>query len=123
MSFDKQSSNCFLRSWLTLLFLDQQCDLLLDPVNGEVHQTGRYLGDRAIYTCGHGWEIVGAEERVCQANGEWSNQEPYCKKRGKRENTYLVLSNVFVGQSVSFGNEIYLCIEGYKKNSAMFRVK
>ena len=64
--------------------LDKQCDLLLDPVKGEVHQTGRYLGDRAIYTCGHGWEIVGAEERVCQANGEWSNQEPYCKKRGKR---------------------------------------
>ena len=55
----------------------------MDPVNGEVHQTGRYLGDRAIYTCGHGWEIVGAEERVCQADGAWSNQEPYCKKRGK----------------------------------------
>ena len=52
-------------------------------MKGEVHQTGRYLGDRAIYTCGHGWEIVGAEERVCQADGEWSNQEPYCKKRGK----------------------------------------
>ena len=52
-------------------------------MNGEVHQTGRYLGDRAIYTCGHGWEIVGAEERVCQADGAWSNQEPYCKKRGK----------------------------------------
>ena len=64
--------------------LDNQCDLLLDPVNGEVHQTGRYLGDRAIYTCGHGWEIVGAEERVCQEIGEWTDQEPYCKKRGKR---------------------------------------
>lgn len=63
----------------------------MDPVNGEVHQTGRYLGDRAIYTCGHGWEIVGAEERVCQAIAEWSNQEPYCKKRGKRD--YLILSN------------------------------
>ena len=80
---------CFLRSSSTPIFLhlflisDHQCDLLLDPVNGEVHQTGRYLGDRAIYTCGHGWEIVGAEERVCQASGEWSNQEPYCKKRGK----------------------------------------
>jgi len=59
-------------------------------VNGEVHQTGRYLGDRAIYTCGHGWEIVGAEERVCQANGAWSNQEPYCKKRGKIRR-YIIL--------------------------------
>jgi hypothetical protein len=32
-------------------FPDKQCDSLLDPVHGEVHQTGRYLGDRAIYTC------------------------------------------------------------------------
>ena len=67
--------------------------MLLDPVNGEVHQTGRYLGDRAIYTCGHGWEIVGAEERVCQANGDRSNQEPYCKKRGKAENIHLIVVN------------------------------
>ncbi len=31
--------------------LDKVCDALLDPEHGEVHQTGRYLGDRAIYTC------------------------------------------------------------------------
>jgi len=34
-----------------MIFSDKQCDSLLDPVHGEVHQTGRYLGDRAIYTC------------------------------------------------------------------------
>ncbi len=66
-----------------ITFIDNQCELLLDPVHGEVHQTGRFLGDRAIYTCGSGWEIVGPEERVCQANGRWSNSEPYCKKRGE----------------------------------------
>ena len=33
------------------LLSDKQCDTLVDPVHGEVHQTGRYLGDRAIYTC------------------------------------------------------------------------
>ncbi len=62
---------------------DKQCKRLLDPSNGEVHQTGQHLGDRAIYTCANGWEIVGPEERVCQASGRWSNSEPYCKKRGK----------------------------------------
>ena len=66
-----------------LTFLEKQCDILRDPIHGEVHQTGRYLGDRAIYTCTPGWEIVGAEERVCQATGLWTNQEPFCKKRGK----------------------------------------
>ena len=67
-----------------MCFAEQQCELLRDPVHGEVHQTGRYLGDRAIYTCSPGWEIVGAEERVCQADGAWTNQEPFCKKRGRK---------------------------------------
>ena len=70
---------------------EDQCEHLLDPVNGEVHQTGRYLGDRAIYTCGGGWEIVGPEERVCQADGLWSNNEPYCKKRGEFDNTECLI--------------------------------
>ena len=75
-----------------VFFAEQQCELLRDPVHGEVHQTGRYLGDRAIYTCSAGWEIVGAEERVCQADGTWTNQEPFCKKRGR--NLALIIYNV-----------------------------
>jgi len=66
---------------------DSQCELLANPGRGTVHQTGRFLGDRAIYTCSPGWEIVGPEERVCQADGRWSNSEPYCKKRGKEDAT------------------------------------
>ena len=47
--------------------------MLLDPYNGKVHQTGQYFGP---------------EERVCQASGMWSSQEPYCKKRGKTAGDY-----------------------------------
>ena len=64
---------------------DQTCALLVDPYNGKVHQTGRYYGDRAIYTCDPGHQIVGTEERVCQDSGVWSASEPYCKKKGKRD--------------------------------------
>ena len=46
---------------------------------------GRYYGDRAIYTCDSGHQIVGNEERVCQETGLWSNGEPYCKKKGNME--------------------------------------
>ena len=62
---------------------DQSCALLVDPYNGKVHQTGRYYGDRAIYTCDPGHQIVGTEERICQDSGVWSNTEPYCKKKGE----------------------------------------
>ena len=47
------------------------------------HFTGRYYGDRAIYTCDSGHQLVGNEERVCQETGLWSGSEPYCKKRGE----------------------------------------
>ena len=73
------------------MFVDQSCELLLDPYNGKVHQTGRYFGDRAIYTCNMGHQIIGPEERVCQASGMWSSQEPYCKKRGKTAGVYIVI--------------------------------
>ena len=45
--------------------------------------SGRYYGDRAIYTCDTGHQLVGNEERVCQETGLWSGSEPYCKKRGE----------------------------------------
>ena len=63
--------------------LDQTCAVLVDPYNGKVHQTGRYYGDRAIYTCDPGHQIVGSEERICQDSGTWSASEPYCKKKGQ----------------------------------------
>ena len=31
------------------------------------------------YTCFHGFELVGPEYRVCQANGEWSEEPPICR--------------------------------------------
>ena len=91
-------------------YTDHQCELLVDPHNGEVHQTGRYLGDRAIYTCAPGWEIVGPEERVCQSSGRWSNSEPFCKKRGQcclskiEESLFSIRQRNFVTESSYFPN-------------------
>lgn len=33
----------------------------------------------AVYTCGHGYELVGNATRACQPNGTWSGAEPSCK--------------------------------------------
>ena len=69
--------------------LDQTCAVLVDPYNGKVHQTGRYYGDRAIYTCDPGHQLVGSEERICQDSGAWSASEPYCKKKGQSSDHYF----------------------------------
>ena len=69
--------------------LDQTCAVLVDPYNGKVHQTGRYYGDRAIYTCDPGHQLVGSEERICQDSGAWSASEPYCKKKGNSAHLFF----------------------------------
>ena len=58
---------------------------------------GRYYGDRAIYTCDSGHQIVGNEERVCQETGLWSGSEPYCKKRGEGDQADKLVSAFILG--------------------------
>ena len=93
---------CLLLSVIT----GRSCELLLDPYHGKVHQTGRYFGDRAIYTCGVGYQIIGPEERVCQATGLWSSQEPYCKKKGEHHSLLCPKFVVFVKSSSNVASKV-----------------
>ncbi|KAK7501166.1 hypothetical protein BaRGS_00007651, partial [Batillaria attramentaria] len=34
--------------------------------------------DTVLYDCEYGYSLIGPHERTCQANGEWSGDEPYC---------------------------------------------
>ena len=40
---------------------------------------GNSIGDKCTYTCIPGYTLVGANERECRANGQWSHSLPYCK--------------------------------------------
>lgn len=44
-----------------------------------VSLTDDAVGCEAVYTCGHGYELVGNATRACQPNGMWSGAEPSCK--------------------------------------------
>jgi len=58
-----------------------ECDQLRDIQNGRVVLTGTTVGSRASYTCNRGYLLVGDAVRKCQANGEWSGNEPVCKSK------------------------------------------
>ena len=45
--------------------------------------TGRMVGDIVFYSCDHGYQLDGAEIRVCQNNSEWRGDEPICVEEGK----------------------------------------
>lgn len=62
---------------------DRECEDLTSPELGVVTLTGRMFGDRATYSCDHGFHLVGLKERTCQADGSWSGQPPACKQNSK----------------------------------------
>ncbi|CAB3368986.1 Hypothetical predicted protein [Cloeon dipterum] len=59
---------------------DRECDLVGPPSMGFVRITGRLFGEKAIYTCQEGWNLVGLQDRSCQADGQWSGDAPICTK-------------------------------------------
>ena len=56
------------------------CEDLDDPDYGKVWQSGTKVGSIAKYFCNKGFKLVGNLKRQCQYDGEWSGDEPVCKK-------------------------------------------
>ncbi|XP_068088395.1 fibulin-7-like isoform X5 [Hyperolius riggenbachi] len=55
------------------------CPALEDPENGRKFGS-KYIVDHEIhYTCDTGYELIGPSSRLCQQNGSWTDDEPYCK--------------------------------------------
>ncbi|KAG6451661.1 uncharacterized protein LOC115444557 [Manduca sexta] len=59
---------------------DRECPELEQPEIGQVTLTGRLFGDKALYSCPHGYHVVGLQSRSCQADGKWAGQPPACKE-------------------------------------------
>ena len=57
------------------------CGSLQNPENGLVTLTETTVGSTASYSCsGSNYDLVGAAERTCQADGMWSGSAPECGK-------------------------------------------
>lgn len=54
------------------------CRVLNAPQNGRVTLSGTQVRDTASYECLPGFLLQGSRVRECQANGQWSRQEPTC---------------------------------------------
>ncbi|CAG9571132.1 unnamed protein product [Danaus chrysippus] len=59
---------------------DRECPELDQPEIGKVSVSGRLFGDKAVYSCPHGYHVVGLQSRSCQADGKWAGQAPACKE-------------------------------------------
>ena len=58
------------------------CPKLSDPHYGSVKVSGYSLHQKAIYSCDHGYKLVGTPYRAC-GYGKWGGEEPECKRKRK----------------------------------------
>ncbi|XP_040207017.1 fibulin-7 [Rana temporaria] len=59
------------------------CPALEDPENGKKFGS-KYLVDHEVhYTCDSGYQLIGPSSRLCQQNGSWTDDTPYCKDIGQ----------------------------------------
>ncbi|WAR08658.1 SVEP1-like protein [Mya arenaria] len=55
------------------------CEEPVIPANGRVNTTeGLAVGHTIYYSCVDGYELVGQEERICEASSTWSGTAPTC---------------------------------------------
>jgi len=54
---------------------------LTDPANGQVSDPQTTFGSDATYDCVPGYTVIGNSVRTCQADGDWSGEEPVCESK------------------------------------------
>ena len=54
------------------------CGRLPPPLNGDVFWESTEFNSNASYSCQEGFELRGTAQRVCMANGFWSERPPRC---------------------------------------------
>ena len=65
---------------MQMLVVVVQCtEVLSSPENGNLMVSGSTYLSEAQYDCIEGFAIVGPMVRVCQADGQWSGDEPHCE--------------------------------------------
>ena len=74
----------------TLFLLVVRCPRLLPPPHSVQSGCGagamyNVFGDKCLLYCDVGYRLInGSTERICQANGTWSGQAPYCQGKHGR---------------------------------------
>ena len=48
-------------------------------MNGKVRLKERTYSSKADYTCNDGFDLVGDNYRICQADRSWSGNAPFCE--------------------------------------------
>ena len=51
------------------------------PTNGELVLSETTYGSMATFSCNQGYDLIGSEVRVCQADGSWDGEITVCERK------------------------------------------
>ena len=92
-----------------LYILDLICPRLSDPRNGNVTYAYGYAGETALYSCYHGYRLVGTSSRVCQATEIWGGSQPDCSRMLNK--SFKVLNSLPANCCIIFGDMRQLTLQ------------
>ncbi|XP_078683129.1 uncharacterized protein LOC144917204 isoform X3 [Branchiostoma floridae x Branchiostoma belcheri] len=88
------------------------CSELLLPNNGN-RTEGHLYGDIVTFSCNEGYELIGSENRTCQADQTWSGVQPNCNRKACPE--LPILNNGNRTEGHLYGDTVtFSCNEGYE---------
>ncbi|XP_065068743.1 sushi, von Willebrand factor type A, EGF and pentraxin domain-containing protein 1-like isoform X2 [Rhopilema esculentum] len=73
--------------------VDSHCQRPSAPKNGEAIGMVYREGDKAIFSCKHGYKLSGQDHPVCDANGSWEGFTPSCIADDKQVGCYQEIEN------------------------------
>ncbi|KAL4232596.1 hypothetical protein ACF0H5_007286 [Mactra antiquata] len=97
----------------TCVILD--CGPVANISNGDIsYSTGTIYGSTVTYSCVDGYEVSGVGTRVCQATGDWSDNQPSCAILDCDEATAISNGVARTPSGSQVGDvAIYECNSGY----------
>uniref|UniRef100_A0AAV2KL76 Sushi, von Willebrand factor type A, EGF and pentraxin domain-containing protein 1 n=1 Tax=Knipowitschia caucasica TaxID=637954 RepID=A0AAV2KL76_KNICA len=84
--------------------------------NGYIQARGRFtFNSKVTYACNAGYKLVGRPDRVCQANHQWSNNDPPACVLLTCDHPPDIFHGYFRGSEFQVGRKVeYVCDEGYE---------
>ena len=67
--------------------------MLKEPRNGKISIRGSPVNE-AVYSCNHGYNLVGGSRRTCVDNGTWTGSSPYCSSKFKATSPIQILRSI-----------------------------
>ncbi|XP_019619436.1 PREDICTED: sushi, von Willebrand factor type A, EGF and pentraxin domain-containing protein 1-like [Branchiostoma belcheri] len=117
--WEGDGEECECQAGNTIFCKAVQCQTLTAPTNGALSTTATSYQTVVTFSCNSGYQLNGATDATCQADGTWSNSDPTCEPVQCPARTAPTYGAVSPTGAVSYPNGVtFTCNSGYELDGA-----